>query len=212
MYPQATYRFAPSIASTVTTSRSFTTVSRPLFSISKTTPVARRHLTTTPSYCKLVRPQEDTTTSNQNIKIPTPKTATMSTPISANALIDIIKNRRSYYQLNKELVISKDRIQEIVKDGLWHVPSSFNSQSTRVVVLFGADHDKLWDITTSVLKGIVPEDKWQPTANKMAMFKAAAASVRPPIPLSLDTLLPYPSLISLQSRTKHYPQLSKTRS
>ncbi|KAK3370127.1 Nitroreductase-like protein [Podospora didyma] len=95
----------------------------------------------------------------------------------ANALLDLIKNRRSHYALNKDLTISPERVQEIVKEALQHVPSSFNSQSNRVVVLFGAEHDKFWDITTEVLKGMVPEDKWEATAGRMAMFKGGAGTI-----------------------------------
>ncbi|KAI1097022.1 Nitroreductase [Rostrohypoxylon terebratum] len=97
---------------------------------------------------------------------------TMATPI-----LELAKSRRTHYALNKELPISKDRVQEIVKEALRQTPSSFNSQSTRVVVLFGAEHDKLWDITTSILKTIVPENSWDATAQRMNGFKAGAGTV-----------------------------------
>lgn len=97
---------------------------------------------------------------------------------NAQAIIDLSKARRSYYPLSKDLTITPARVQEIVKDLLDQVPSSFNSQSNRVVVLFGAEHEKLWDITTEILKAIVPADSWDGTAGKLAMFKAAAGSVR----------------------------------
>lgn len=98
--------------------------------------------------------------------------------VSAQQLIELAKNRRSYYPLSKDLAIPADKIQEIVKALLQEVPSSFNSQSNRVLVLFGADHEKLWDITTEVLKPIVPADSWEGTAGKMGMFKGAAGTVR----------------------------------
>ncbi|KAE9583897.1 putative nitroreductase HBN1 [Colletotrichum fructicola] len=96
---------------------------------------------------------------------------------NANAFLDAVKARRTYYPLSKDLPISKERIDEIVKTALANVPSSFNSQSNRVVVLHGAEHEKFWDITTGVLKAIVPADQWEGTAGKMAMFKGAAGSV-----------------------------------
>lgn len=97
---------------------------------------------------------------------------------SAQQLIELAKNRRSYYPLSKDLSIPPEKIQEIVKALLQEVPSSFNSQSNRVIVLFGAEHEKLWDITTEVLKPIVPADSWEGTAGKMGLFKGAAGSVR----------------------------------
>jgi predicted oxidoreductase (fatty acid repression mutant protein) len=101
-----------------------------------------------------------------------------NTPVSANAVIDLIKVRRSHYPLGKELSISPERINEIVTDAVKHVPSSFNSQTNRVVVLFGAEHDKLWDITEEVLRTVVPPENFEPTAQKMAMFRGAAGTVR----------------------------------
>jgi len=96
---------------------------------------------------------------------------------NANAFLELVKARRSIYALNKDLPITPARIQEIVTEALQHVPSSFNSQSNRVVVLFGAEHDKFWDITTETLKAIVPADKFGSTASRMAMFKAGAGSI-----------------------------------
>ncbi|ORY71907.1 nitroreductase [Pseudomassariella vexata] len=101
----------------------------------------------------------------------------MASALSANSVLELIKNRRSHYPLSKDLSVSKERISEVVKEAVKQVPSSFNAQSNRVVVLFGAEHDKLWDITSEVLKAIVPADAWEGTAGKMAMFKGAAGTV-----------------------------------
>lgn len=98
--------------------------------------------------------------------------------MSATAFLDTVKARRTYYALNKTLPVSKERVQEIVKEALQHVPSSFNSQSNRILVVFDEHHDKVWDITTETLKAIVPEASWEPTAQRMAGFRGAAATVR----------------------------------
>jgi predicted oxidoreductase (fatty acid repression mutant protein) len=82
-----------------------------------------------------------------------------------------IKERRSMYAISKESPISDERIQEIVEETVTHVPSSFNSQSTRVVVLFGEQHDKLWDLTTDILRAIVPEDQFASTKQRMDGFR-----------------------------------------
>ena len=58
----------------------------------------------------------------------------------------LVENRRSIYALGKESPISNKEIQNIVEHSVKHVPSPFNSQSARVVVLLGENHDKLWDI------------------------------------------------------------------
>ncbi len=97
--------------------------------------------------------------------------------MSVHTLQQIAETRRSLYVLNKELPVSKEEITQIVEHAVKHTPSSFNSQSTRVVVLFGAEHEKLWDIAIEELRKIVPADKFEPTENKLNIFKAAAGSV-----------------------------------
>ncbi|MBB3126142.1 hypothetical protein FHS19_000796 [Paenibacillus rhizosphaerae] len=91
--------------------------------------------------------------------------------------IDALKNRRSIYGISKEQVISDEKIQEIVNDAVKYTPSSFNSQSTRVVVLLGEQHDKLWNVTENVLKAVVPADSFAPTAEKMAAFRAGYGTI-----------------------------------
>ncbi|TRX89086.1 hypothetical protein FHL15_010003 [Xylaria flabelliformis] len=104
-----------------------------------------------------------------------------STPVTMAAnsasLLEAFKARRSIYQLNKELPVPKDKITSIVQEALIQIPSSFNSQSNRVLVLYGAEHDKLWDITSEILKPLVPADSWDATAKRNAGFKAGAGTV-----------------------------------
>ncbi|ODP26286.1 nitroreductase family protein [Paenibacillus sp. PK4536] len=89
-----------------------------------------------------------------------------------------LENRRSIYVISKESPIADSRIQEIVEEAVKYTPSSFNSQSARVVVLLGEQHDKLWDITTETLRGIVNnEEAFQGTADKMSMFKNGYGTV-----------------------------------
>ena len=64
------------------------------------------------------------------------------------------ETRRSIYALNKNLPISNEEISEIVKHAVLHTPSSFNSQSTRVVVLFGEEHGKVWQFVEDALRAI----------------------------------------------------------
>uniref|UniRef100_UPI0006D59E14 nitroreductase family protein n=1 Tax=Paenibacillus dakarensis TaxID=1527293 RepID=UPI0006D59E14 len=88
-------------------------------------------------------------------------------------------NRRSYYAISKDSVISDERIQEIVNDAVKYTPSAFNSQSARVVVLLGEQHDKLWNLTENVLKEVVggSEEQFASTKEKMAGFRAGYGTV-----------------------------------
>ncbi|SSY81128.1 nitroreductase family protein [Alysiella crassa] len=97
--------------------------------------------------------------------------------MSVQTLQQAAETRRSLYVLNKELPVSTDDIVQIVEHAVKYTPSSFNSQSTRTVVLFGAEHEKLWDIAINELRKIVSAEKFEPTESKLNMFKAAAGSV-----------------------------------
>ncbi|WP_461826213.1 nitroreductase family protein [Dysgonomonas sp.] len=78
-----------------------------------------------------------------------------------------IENRRTYYSISNKSTISDDRIKEIIDFAVLHVPSAFNSQSARVVLLLGDHHKKLWNIVKDVLKKLVPADAFPATEAKI---------------------------------------------
>jgi len=65
---------------------------------------------------------------------------------------EAIKHRRSYYALSNASPISDEAIQEILYAVSTYTPSAFNSQSTRMVLLLGDAHKKLWDIVKETLR------------------------------------------------------------
>lgn len=81
-----------------------------------------------------------------------------------------VKDRRTYYGISKEAAVSDERIRELVEEAVKHTPSAFNSQSARVVVLLGEQHDKLWNITKETLRKIVPAENFASTEEKMNAF------------------------------------------
>lgn len=80
---------------------------------------------------------------------------------------DVVKNRRSFYALSDKSLISDKEIQDIVEFAVKNVPSAFNSQTTRVVLLLGAQHRRLWEITKETLKGKLPESAYPATEAKI---------------------------------------------
>lgn len=88
-----------------------------------------------------------------------------------------VQERRSYYSISKESPISDDKIEEVIAHAVKYAPTSFNSQSGRVVLLLGENHDKLWNITEAALREIVPEDQFEPTAQKMESFRNGYGTV-----------------------------------
>ncbi|EHA57220.1 nitroreductase [Pyricularia oryzae 70-15] len=144
------------------------TVARTLLSSVRTTLPKRFLTSSTPAFFQRQQ-QEQPVITLQNQQ----QTAKMS----SNSLIKLIKERRTHYALGKDLPVGKDKIQEIVNEAVQHVPSSFNSQSNRVVVLFGDEHDKFWNLVAETLKAIVPAEGWAETEARNNGFKAAAGTI-----------------------------------
>ncbi|ENK0837799.1 nitroreductase family protein [Clostridium botulinum] len=90
---------------------------------------------------------------------------------------EAIEKRRTFYGISKEAVVSDDRIKEVIEHAVKHTPSAFNSQSTRIVLLLGDKHDKLWSITKESLRKIVPEDKFESTEEKINSFASGYGTI-----------------------------------
>ncbi len=84
-----------------------------------------------------------------------------------NDLMTAIKNRRSYYSISDKSPISDEQLKEIIDNAVLHVPSAFNSQSARLVLLLGDNHKKLWEIVKNTLKKIVSVDAYPDTEAKI---------------------------------------------
>ncbi|KAJ5745205.1 hypothetical protein N7520_010387 [Penicillium odoratum] len=103
--------------------------------------------------------------------------------MSIDALIQAAQNRRSIHKLGKNSTVSDAKIEELVNAAILNVPSAFNTQSTRLVVLLKDEHERLWDIAASVFEGLVasgrvPEETFKnQTLPKLQMFKAAFGTI-----------------------------------
>ena len=94
------------------------------------------------------------------------------------SLKEALKLRRSYYAVSNKSLISDEEIENIVKFAVKHVPSAFNSQSTRLVLLSGEQHRKFWDIVKETLRKIVSAEAFKATETKVdTSFKAGYGTV-----------------------------------
>lgn len=94
-----------------------------------------------------------------------------------NSIYDVMKIRRSIYNLGNKEIIPQEKLVELINHAVKYCPSSFNSQSARVAVLFNKNHKKLWDITLHALKALTPEDKFAATKAKIKSFKDGYGTV-----------------------------------
>ncbi|KAJ5168980.1 uncharacterized protein N7482_004574 [Penicillium canariense] len=109
--------------------------------------------------------------------------STPATISTTDALVQAAQDRRTIYNLGKNSPVTDSKIEELVNAAILHVPSSFNTQSTRLVVLLREEHEKLWDITIETFKGLVrsgkvPDAVFQnQTLPKLQGFQAAYGTV-----------------------------------
>ena len=88
-----------------------------------------------------------------------------------------IQERRTIYNIDKDIKVSEAKVQEIVEFAVKHAPSSFNSQTSRAVILFKEHSDKFWETTKEILRGIVPADQFAATEAKMNGFGAGYGTI-----------------------------------
>lgn len=94
-----------------------------------------------------------------------------------NAALDVIANRRTRYAIGRNLTLSQDSIETVIREAIRLAPSSFNSQSSRAVILFGDASLRFWQIVTDTLRTIVPADAFDSTQAKMDGFAAGVGTV-----------------------------------
>ena len=97
------------------------------------------------------------------------------------SFFEAIKIRRSILSVAKESPISDDRIVMIVNHAIKHAPSPFHVQSCRAIVLFGEEHEKLWDIGMQRSKESIPPEAFQNVEGKIKGFKEAYGTVSSPL-------------------------------
>lgn len=90
---------------------------------------------------------------------------------------EMMKNRRSIYALGENLPISKEEVTALVKEVVRESPTAFNSQTQRVVFLFGDAHKKLWAMTEDALKPLTPAEAFPNTQAKLQGFAAGAGTI-----------------------------------
>lgn len=93
------------------------------------------------------------------------------------SFLEAVKARRTFYGISKDFVATDERIQQVIEDAVKHTPSAFNSQSARVIILLGEQHDKLWELTKNELKKIVPAENFAPTEEKINSFGNGYGSI-----------------------------------
>lgn len=80
---------------------------------------------------------------------------------------EALKARRTFYQIDNKSTLSDKEIRDLIRFAVEFVPSAFNSQTTRVVLLTGKAHEKLWNIVKDTLRKLVSAEAFSKTEEKI---------------------------------------------
>ena len=73
--------------------------------------------------------------------------------------LELLRNRRSRYQLDRNIPLSHQQLLDLIDEVTAQVPDAFNMQSQRLVVVTGENQDALWNRIFEVFEGKVPREK-----------------------------------------------------
>lgn len=86
--------------------------------------------------------------------------------------LNSIKARRTIYAIGKNVTVDQAKIEETIREAVKQSPSAFNSQTSRVVTLYGESHINFWNIVRETLRKIVPAEAFEGTNQKIDSFAA----------------------------------------
>ncbi|KAF1984815.1 Nitroreductase [Aulographum hederae CBS 113979] len=84
-------------------------------------------------------------------------------------------SRRSIRSLQASSPVPDTAIAGLAERAILDVPSAFNSQTARLTVLFGADHNKLWSIATQVFHGRLGDERFRARSDGRPSFEEKLA-------------------------------------
>ncbi len=93
------------------------------------------------------------------------------------SFIEQIKQRRSIYAIGKNVSQTPEQLDAVIQEAIKQSPSSFNSQSSRAVTLYGDSHAKFWEIVRETLRKMVPAENFDSTSQKIDSFAAGYGTV-----------------------------------
>lgn len=91
--------------------------------------------------------------------------------------LKVVSARRSNYKLGGSSPISGGEITEIVREIVRNSPSAFNSQSSRVAILFSESAKRFWEIVFETLSPKTLPENAGAFKNKIDSFAAAHGTI-----------------------------------
>ncbi|QOW46125.1 MULTISPECIES: nitroreductase family protein [Acinetobacter] len=96
----------------------------------------------------------------------------------SNHFLDLIKNGRTIYAIGRRVEQTPEQLTALIQNAIKQSPSSFNSQSSRAVILFNAEHEKFWEFVKEKLQAYSKDEASAAKTNaRIDSFKAGFGTV-----------------------------------
>ncbi|GLV14720.1 nitroreductase [Alicyclobacillus hesperidum] len=100
------------------------------------------------------------------------------TTLTANKdFLTVLRERRSIYGISNASPIPDAKLEQIVADIVRHMPSAYNSQSTRLVLLLSKHHKKFWEIVEEVMQAVMPAESFRSAQGRLQGFRNGYGTV-----------------------------------
>lgn len=126
------------------------------------------------------------------------KVATKATPAAARSsqgYLAMLAARRSVYRLGAQLPRRPAEVTHTIEEAIRQCPSAFNVQSSRAVILYGAEHAKVWAVVKAALQRVTSAEQYEQSAAKVDGCFAAGAG----------TVLFYEDRAAIKGQQEQYP-------
>lgn len=84
-----------------------------------------------------------------------------------HSFIEAIAKRRSHYHLADTKIVDDNTVILLVDKLLETMPTPFNVQSTRILLLFNEQHRELWSILMDIFREMLPPDRFEKSRQKI---------------------------------------------
>ncbi len=115
------------------------------------------------------------------------------------SLTEALETRRSVYGIGRNVTLSDGEIAGIISHCVQFAPSAYNSQSGRVALLLGENHEKLWNTVQDFYQSTLPEEIYSQFEPKFQGFTAG-----------YGTVLFFEDQDTIKAMQKSYPHIKDT--
>lgn len=89
----------------------------------------------------------------------------------------LLEKRRSTYMMSANTDVTEEAIVEALRKNVRQVPTAYNSQTTRYVVVFGDANKKLWEHIYDVQKDVLDSELWTQVGPVVNSYKDVKGTV-----------------------------------